>query len=73
MGLYLPPELEWLGWVAGTEWPEGDETAIRDVSAAWRDAAEQLRAVVPDLEAVKDMAVQAYSSGSGSDSRRTPN
>ncbi|MFF0492545.1 hypothetical protein ACFYTQ_26245 [Nocardia sp. NPDC004068] len=68
MGLDLPPELRWLGYVAGSEWPDGDETAIWQVARAWHDAAAELRSVIPDIEQAKRTAVAAYSAGAGSDS-----
>ncbi|MBU3067439.1 hypothetical protein KO481_38690 [Nocardia sp. NEAU-G5] len=67
MGLYLPPELRWLGYVAGGEWPDGDEDAIWDVSGYWKDAAKALREIDSDIQTAKSQAVSAYPEGSGSD------
>lgn len=67
MGLYLPPGLRWLGYVAGTEWPDGDETVIWQVSQLWSDAAKDLRQVIPEIQGAKTEAVSAYPSGSGGD------
>ncbi|WP_216894416.1 hypothetical protein [Nocardia alni] len=68
MGLYLPPELRWLGYVAGSEWPDGDETVIWEVAQIWHDAANGIRGVVPEVQTAKGQAVGAYRSGSGADS-----
>lgn len=67
MSLYLPPELRWLGYVAGSEWPDGDEDHIWDVSGYWKDAAKALRAIDPLLQTAKSQAVSAYPQGSGAD------
>ncbi|WP_280470461.1 hypothetical protein [Nocardia brasiliensis] len=65
MSLYLPPELSWLGWIAGGTWPEGDEDKIWAVSDAYKDAATALRTVIPDIEDAKRTAVAAYPEGAG--------
>ncbi|WP_280454588.1 hypothetical protein [Nocardia brasiliensis] len=65
MSLYLPPELSWLGWIAGGAWPEGDEDKIWAVSDAYKDAAAALRTVIPDIEDAKRTAVAAYPEGTG--------
>ncbi|MGY2060726.1 WXG100-like domain-containing protein, partial [Nocardia gipuzkoensis] len=67
MGLYLPPELRWLGWVAGGAWPDGDETEIWHVSDAYKDAGNSLEKLIPDIEDVKRIAVSAYPEGTGGD------
>ncbi|WP_063038568.1 WXG100-like domain-containing protein [Nocardia pseudovaccinii] len=67
MGLYLPPELAWLGWVAGGAWPEGDETDVWHVSDAYKTASGSLRKQLPDIEDVKRVASSAYPEGAGGD------
>ncbi|WP_280456157.1 hypothetical protein, partial [Nocardia brasiliensis] len=67
MSLYLPPELSWLGWIAGGTWPEGDEDKVWAVSDAYKDAAAALRTVIPDIEDAKRTAVAAYPEGAGGD------
>ncbi|MFI6044583.1 hypothetical protein ACIA8C_23350 [Nocardia sp. NPDC051321] len=65
MSLYLPPELSWLGWIAGGAWPEGDEDKAWAVSDAYKNAAAALRTVIPDIEDAKRTAVAAYPEGTG--------
>ncbi|MFI6165464.1 hypothetical protein ACIBCN_01640 [Nocardia sp. NPDC051052] len=65
MSLYLPPELRWLGWIAGGAWPEGDEDKAWAVSDAYKNAAAALRTVIPDIEDAKRTAVAAYPEGTG--------
>ncbi|MGF6885535.1 hypothetical protein ABIA39_003923 [Nocardia sp. GAS34] len=67
MSLYLPPELRWLGWIAGGTWPDGDEDKAWNVSNAYRDTAEALRKLIPEIEDVKRTAVSAYPEGDGGD------
>lgn len=50
MGLEFPSEFEWLKYVTGVEWPEGDEDAMRQVADAWRTAGSELDGVSPALE-----------------------
>lgn len=35
----LPGSLEWLGWLVGMEWPEGNEDQMRALAQDWRTAA----------------------------------
>ncbi|PXX57619.1 hypothetical protein DFR70_11747 [Nocardia tenerifensis] len=65
MSLYLPPELRWLGWIAGGAWPDGDEDKIWAVSSAYKDTATALRSQIPDIEDAKRTAVSAYPEGAG--------
>ncbi|MGY2060443.1 WXG100-like domain-containing protein, partial [Nocardia gipuzkoensis] len=65
MSLELPAELRWLGWVAGSAWPEGDEDKMWAVAADWRRAAAELRDLLPDLEAARRQTLAAYPWGAG--------
>ncbi|RDI64533.1 hypothetical protein DFR76_108366 [Nocardia pseudobrasiliensis] len=61
----LPAELRWLGWVAGSAWPEGDEDRMWAVAADWRKAAAELRDLLPDLAAARRQTIAAYPWGEG--------
>ncbi|WP_378737181.1 hypothetical protein [Nocardia brasiliensis] len=65
MGLYLPEELRWLGWVAGSTWPDGDETKMWEIAAAWRNAATELRSLLPAIDGAKNATMAAYPAGAG--------
>ncbi|MFI5776859.1 hypothetical protein [Nocardia sp. NPDC051570] len=65
MGLYLPPELRWLGWIAGGAWPDGDETEVWHVSDAFKDTSSALNTLIPDIEDVKRLTISAYPEGTG--------
>ncbi|MFI7000533.1 hypothetical protein [Nocardia sp. NPDC050175] len=67
MSLYLPPELSWLGWIAGGAWPEGDEDKVWAVSDAYKHAGAALRKLTPEIADVKRVSVSAYPEGAGGD------
>ncbi|MBO2460220.1 WXG100-like domain-containing protein [Actinomadura violacea] len=49
MGLEIPAEVQWLSWIVGSDWPEGDETAMRRCADAWRQAATSINDLVTDV------------------------
>ncbi|MGH3391530.1 MAG: WXG100 family type VII secretion target, partial [Actinomadura sp.] len=51
MGLVLPAELKWLEWIVGSDWPEGDETAMRRCAEAWLGAGADVNDLIEDLQA----------------------
>ncbi|WP_433561956.1 hypothetical protein ACQP1O_31075 [Nocardia sp. CA-151230] len=65
MSIDIPGELQWLGWVAGSAWPQGDEDAMWDIASDWSAAARQLRDLMPELEAAKKATIAAYPWGDG--------
>ncbi|MFE3059333.1 hypothetical protein [Nocardia sp. NPDC059239] len=65
MSIDIPGELQWLGWVAGSAWPQGDEDAMWDIASDWSTAACQLRDLIPELEAAKKATIAAYPWGDG--------
>jgi|GEM_PF-3540857 len=67
MGLYLPPELRWLGWVAGTSWPDGDEDGMWALSDDWKAVATALTSQEPLVLKAKQDTEEAYPAGAGAD------
>ncbi|GAB2556879.1 WXG100-like domain-containing protein [Nocardia heshunensis] len=65
MSIDIPGELQWLGWVAGSAWPQGDEDKMWGIAEDWRHAARQLRDLLPELEAAKQATEDAYPWGDG--------
>lgn len=56
MGIEIPDEVKWLAAkVVGTEWPSGDETALRDLGELWTRAGKTVR----DLGENGDTAAKA--------------
>lgn len=52
MGIEIPGYLQWVSYLAGEKWPEGDETAMFRLGDVWASHADQLRDLIPDLDAV---------------------
>ncbi|WP_280424557.1 hypothetical protein [Nocardia carnea] len=63
MSLYLPPELRWLGWIAGAQWPDGDEDKAWEVAAAWQDASKELFDLLARIDAAEQATMEAYPEG----------
>ncbi|MFB4317475.1 hypothetical protein [Actinomadura sp. 21ATH] len=57
MGMEIPDSLLWLEWIVGSDWPEGDETAMRRCAEAWREAGIEIDAVVDELTAAATKAL----------------
>jgi hypothetical protein len=53
MSIEIPPELQWVAYLAGSEWPKGDEDAMWRIGKVWQGAVAQLNAVIPDLQRVQ--------------------
>jgi hypothetical protein len=49
----IPSYLEWVAYLTGSEWPQGDEDAMRRIGDHWRTASGELTALVPDLNRVR--------------------
>lgn len=65
MSIDIPGELQWLGWIAGSDWPDGDEDKMWAIGDDWRTAAAELRDLLPDLRAAKKATIDAYPWGDG--------
>ncbi|AFU05413.1 hypothetical protein [Nocardia brasiliensis] len=65
MSITLPSELHWLGWVAGSDWPDGDEDKMWAIAADWRGAAREIRRLLPDLASAEHATIRAYPWGEG--------
>uniref|UniRef100_UPI000B1B9400 WXG100-like domain-containing protein n=1 Tax=Nocardia altamirensis TaxID=472158 RepID=UPI000B1B9400 len=65
MSITIPSELEWLGWIAGSDWPDGDEDKMWAIAADWRKAAADIRDLLPDLAAAQKATIDSYPWGVG--------
>ncbi|MFF0492549.1 hypothetical protein ACFYTQ_26265 [Nocardia sp. NPDC004068] len=65
MALYLPPELRWVSYIAGAEWPDGDEDKMFAMGDEWKNAAKQLEALLDEIKTVQNELRSAYASGTG--------
>ncbi|MFV8265654.1 hypothetical protein [Mycolicibacterium peregrinum] len=53
MDIPFPPELQWVSYLAGGEWPQGSETRTRRIGEHYQAAAEALQELIPDLSRVR--------------------
>src|SRR5262245_42558312 len=65
MTIEIPRELQWVAYLAGSAWPKGDETAMFAMGDDCNDAAQQLAALIPDLQQVTSKARSAMSGATG--------
>ncbi|MFI9506318.1 hypothetical protein [Nocardia sp. NPDC052566] len=70
MSIYMPDELQWLGWVAGSAWPKGDEDTMWGIRDDWNEASRALRALLADLDVAADATLAAYPGGDGVEQMR---
>ncbi|MGE2818281.1 hypothetical protein ACQI5H_24540, partial [Mycobacterium heidelbergense] len=76
MGLYLPPELDWVDYLAGNPWPDEDEDDYWGIADDWSGARDQILALLPDGSAQPNLGTttlamqQAYPDGAGGDAMR---
>ncbi|OPX14249.1 hypothetical protein B1964_16000, partial [Gordonia sp. i37] len=52
MTIGIPGWLQWVSYLAGEKWPQGDEDAMWRIADTWRTHADQLRDLIPDLDSV---------------------
>lgn len=58
MGMEIPDEVKWLIPICvGMSWPEGDETALRRLGEAWRQAASEVGGVIQQGQAAADASL----------------
>ncbi len=65
MGIEIPPDLQWVSYLAGSEWPKGDETAMFSMGDDWNGSAEQLGSLIPKLEQVSSQTRQVLAGETG--------
>ncbi|WP_066902293.1 toxin glutamine deamidase domain-containing protein [Mycolicibacterium houstonense] len=53
MDIEIPPDLQWVSYLAGGEWPQGSETRTRRIGEHYQAAAEQLQELIPELSRVR--------------------
>jgi hypothetical protein len=51
--IYIPPELQWVSYLAGDKWPQGSETGMLLIDKLCLAAAEALVDLLPDLSSVR--------------------
>ncbi|OHT81187.1 alpha/beta hydrolase [Mycobacteroides saopaulense] len=54
MTITIPGSLQWVAYLVGEEWPEGDEDAMKRLGSGWRTSSGELKDLVPDLNRIKE-------------------
>lgn len=68
MAIMIPGWLQWLEWVAGTDWPEGNEDLQQQLGQDVEAVADQIRGtVVPAVERAVDAVLVGYPDGDGAE------
>ncbi|MFD0852287.1 hypothetical protein ACFQ07_08640, partial [Actinomadura adrarensis] len=52
MGMEIPDWVKHLSWIVGSDWPEGDETAMRRAAEGWTTAGGDVRDLIEELQTV---------------------
>ncbi|MFD4443154.1 toxin glutamine deamidase domain-containing protein [Nocardia sp. NPDC058519] len=71
MAIWRPPFAGALSWVAGVQWPEGNEDAMWAMAQDLEAAATQAREAIQDVIALSNATEVVYPSGRGGDAMRT--
>ncbi|MCP9271536.1 WXG100-like domain-containing protein [Mycolicibacterium arenosum] len=53
MDVVIPAGLQWVAYLAGQQWPQGSESAMRRIASDLQDGADELASLIPDLERVR--------------------
>ncbi|WP_067654967.1 nucleotidyl transferase AbiEii/AbiGii toxin family protein [Nocardia harenae] len=67
MALYLPRWLEWLEWVAGSDWPHGNEDSMWEMSRELRAIGADVEQLLDDLDTATRTTLAVYPAGEGRD------
>ncbi|WP_203961636.1 hypothetical protein [Actinocatenispora thailandica] len=65
MSLEFPSWLEWLGWVIGADWPDGDEDAMRRLADAWTAMGTALGDASDNGDQAADLVMTALDAADG--------
>ena len=69
MGIEIPGYLQWVSYLVGSEWPQGDEDGMWRIGEHWHNSSTGLTALIPDLNEVRaeTMAVLAGQTAAAAD------
>jgi hypothetical protein len=70
MTLQIPGYLQWVSYLVGSEWPKGDEDAMFRIGTEWRTRADDMTALIPDLNRMRAStmaALQGVTAGEADD------
>jgi hypothetical protein len=52
MSIQIPGCLQWVAYLVGSQWPEGDEDAMYRIGSDWHNSSEQMSAQIPELNRI---------------------
>lgn len=53
MSIQIPGYLQWVSYLVGSEWPQGDEDAMFRIGDHWRSNSYQMTGIVPELNRMR--------------------
>jgi hypothetical protein len=68
--LQIPGYLQWVSYLVGSEWPNGDEDAMFRIGNEWRSRADDMTSLIPDLNRMRAStmtALQGLTAGEADD------
>ena len=54
MSIEIPPALQWVSYLAGSKWPQGDEDGLWRIGEHWHASATEMSDLIPDLNRVRN-------------------
>ena len=54
MSIDIPPALQWISYLAGSKWPQGDEDGLWRIGEHWHASASEMSDLIPDLNRVRN-------------------
>ncbi|MDV3128455.1 hypothetical protein M1247_26340 [Mycobacterium sp. 21AC1] len=54
MSIDIPPALQWISYLAGSKWPQGDEDGLWRIGEHWHESASEMSDLIPDLNRVRN-------------------
>lgn len=54
MSIDIPPALQWISYLAGSKWPQGDEDGLWRIGEHWKASAAEMSDLIPDLNRVRN-------------------
>jgi hypothetical protein len=52
MSIQIPGYLQWVAYLVGSQWPQGDEDAMYRIGSDWNNSSEQVSALIPELNRI---------------------
>ncbi|WP_197376631.1 WXG100-like domain-containing protein [Mycolicibacterium baixiangningiae] len=57
MSIDIPPALQWISYLAGSKWPQGDEDGLWRIGEHWHASADEMSDLIPDLNRVRNQTM----------------